>query len=55
MKSKKIYASPEIDIISFSFENILNDTDDPGSDDPGYIRRSNPESSATGGANGSWG
>ena len=45
MKSKKIYATPEIDIISFSFENIL-----AGTDDPEYIRRSNPESSATGGA-----
>ena len=51
MKSKKNYASPEIDIISFSFENILAGG---ATDDPDYIRRSDPESSASGGADVEW-
>lgn len=52
MKSKKIYATPEIDIISFSFENILADGDDI--DDREYIRQSDPESSASGGTDVEW-
>lgn len=28
MANKKIYASPEIEVIKFSFENILSETDD---------------------------
>ena len=45
MKSKKNYASPEIDIISFSFENILAGTDDPEF----KIRPSNPDNPASDG------
>lgn len=52
MKSKKIYASPEIDIISFSFENILVDG---ATDDPEFkIRQSNPDNLASGGADVDW-
>lgn len=45
MASKKIYASPEIEVIKFSFENILAETDDPE-----YIKQSNPDNHASGGA-----
>lgn len=38
MASKKIYASPEIEVIKFSFENIL-----AGTDDHGYIKPSNDD------------
>mgnify|MGYP000088592265 CR=1 FL=1 len=46
MASKKIYASPEIEIIKFSFENILAGE----TDDPEYIKQSNPDNHASGGA-----
>lgn len=45
MKSRKNYASPEIDIISFSFENILAGTDDPEF----KIRPSDPDNPVSGG------
>lgn len=39
MASKKIYASPEIEVIKFSFENILAG----GTNGPGYIKESKRE------------
>lgn len=47
MANKKIYASPEIEVIKFSFENILSEIDDPE-----YIKDSKTEQVATGGAHG---
>lgn len=47
MANKKIYASPEIEVIKFSFENILSETDDSE-----YIKDSKTEQVATGGAHG---
>ena len=49
MKNKKVYSSPEVEVTKFSFENILADTDDPG-----YIKPSNPDIQATDGANVEW-
>lgn len=46
MANKKIYASPEIEVIKFSFENIL-----AGTDDPGYIKESKREYEADYGDN----
>lgn len=45
MANKKIYASPEIEVIKISFENILAG----GSDDTGYIKDSKFEQEATDG------
>lgn len=39
MASKKIYASPEIEVIKFSFENILAS----GTNGTGYIKESKDE------------
>ena len=44
MANKKIYDSPEIEVIKFSFENILSETDDTG-----YIKESKGELIATDG------
>lgn len=44
MANKKIYASPEIEVIKFSFENILSETDDPE-----YIKDSKTEQKAESG------
>ncbi len=52
MNSKKIYATPEIEVIKFSFENILADGGE--TDDPEYIRQSNPDVIATDGADVDW-
>lgn len=49
MASKKIYASPEIEVIKFSFENIL--AGETETDDIGYIKPSKGEYVASDGAN----
>ena len=46
MANKKIYASPEIEVIKFSFENIL-----AGTDDHGYIKPSKDDYVAADGDN----
>ena len=51
MENKKIYVSPEIDVIKFSFENILKVDD---TDDPQYIKQSNPDNMASGGTDVEW-
>lgn len=48
MANKKIYDSPEIEVIKFSFENILSETGE--TDDSEYIKDSKTEQVATGGA-----
>lgn len=51
MANKKIYVSPEIEVIKFSFENILTVDD---TDDPQYIKQSNPDNMASGGTDVEW-
>lgn len=46
MANKKIYASPEIEVIKFSFENILAG----GTVGPGYIKQSKVDYVADDGA-----
>lgn len=53
MANKKIYDSPEIEVIKFSFENILA-SETGETDDSEYIKPSNFEQKATGGATGPW-
>lgn len=50
MANKKIYASPEIEVIKFSFENILAG----GTDDTGYIKESKGELIANDGEDVEW-
>lgn len=47
MANKKIYASPEIEVIKFSFENILAG----GTVGPGYIKESKDDYVAADGDN----
>lgn len=47
MANKKIYVSPEIEVIKFSFENILAGE----TDDPGYIKPSKDDNFAESGDN----
>ncbi|WP_455259542.1 hypothetical protein [Ruminococcus sp.] len=50
MANKKIYASPEIEVIKFSFENILSETGETGeTDDSEYIKESKFEQKAESG------
>lgn len=51
MANKKIYVSPEIEVIKFSFENILTDGN---TDDPQYIKQSNPDNMASGSTDVEW-
>lgn len=51
MNSKKVYATPEIEVIKFSFESILAGGE---TDDPEYIRQSNPDVIATDGEDVEW-
>lgn len=47
MANKKTYDSPEIEVIKFSFENILAETDDPE-----YIKPSETDIVAESGVHG---
>lgn len=53
MANKKIYDSPEIEVIKFSFENILA-SETGETDDSEYIKDSKAEQIATEGATGPW-
>lgn len=51
MANKKIYASPEIEVIKFSFENILA-SETGETDDTEYIKPSKTDNLATSGVHG---